>query len=192
MLFAGDENREEILDLIQRDPAVFDNLIAMANVGAAFTSIAVLEDLVGVLILTSKAELKAKLNAEAIEASDLFLERYNIIKNSTLGRLMTVIEQSGVSGREIRYLRAIVELRNNFVHRLMEQVPLPGDWHRYGYTIEAFSRYTRYVIRHTNVATARISRIMQKYGLLAGKFGDYGALLWNPDDPVFGSRLDEE
>ncbi|MBL8595846.1 MAG: hypothetical protein JNK01_24405 [Devosia sp.] len=165
------------------DKDAFDNVIAMANVGMAFTQIWILEDLVAGLVTTSKVTLRRKLSAAALDAASLFLERHQSVRSSTFGRLVDAIEKSGVEGRDIRYLRAILELRNDFVHRLGHQVPLPGDWTRSGFSLEEFSGYTRYVIRHINTASRRFSRIMTRHGLLAGKFGDFGALLWNPDDP---------
>lgn len=185
MLFAGNQTRQEILELISKDKGSFDNLIAMANVGAAFSQICVLEDLVGGLILTSRVVLQKKLSRKALNESELFLERHNYIKSSTLGKLVTAIEVSGIEGRDIRYLRAIVGLRNDFVHRFMEQVPMPGDWERYGFTLEQFTEYTRYVLRHIAAANHYFSRIMVKHELLAGKFGEFGGLLWNPDNPDF-------
>ena len=183
MLFAGNQTREEIIALLSQDADAFDNIIAMANVGAAFSEIFVLEDLVVGLVTTSKVTLQKKLSKEAITASSLFLERNASARASTLGRLIDAIEKSGVVGRDIRYLRAIVELRNEFIHRLGHQVPLPGDWQRYGYSLEKFSMYTRYVLRHVHTASYFFSRIMVKHGLLAGRFGEFGGLLWNPDDP---------
>jgi hypothetical protein len=183
MLFAGNETRGEILAIISENEGALDNLIAMANVGAAFSGIFVLEDLVGGLVTVSKVVLQQRLSPHAVEAASLFLEKNKSVRSSTLGRLIDAIEKSGVEGRDIRYLRALVELRNDFVHRLGHQVPLPGDWERYGCSLERFSRYTRYVIRHVGVATRFFSRIMVKHGLLAGQFWDFGGMLWNPDDP---------
>ena len=185
MLFAGNQTREEILAALSEDAGEFDNIIAMADVGAAFTQIWVLEDLVAGLVMTSKVTLQHKLSPAALEESSLFLERHRSVRSSTFGRLIDAIEKSGVEGRDIRYLRSIVEIRNDFVHRLGHQVPLPGDWERYGYTLEKFSEYTRYVLRHAHSATRFFSRIMVRHGLLAGKFGSFGGFLWNPDDPFW-------
>ena len=185
MLFTGNETREEIIALISEDAVAFDNVIAMANVGAAFSAIWVLESLVAGLVLISAINLQKKLSSVALDASDLLSARHSSISGATLGRLVDAIEKSGIEGRDIRYLRAIVSLRNDFVHRLGDQVPLPGDWERYGYNLEAFSSYTRYVLRHVHMATRFFSQIMVRHGLLSGKFGDFGAVLWNPNDPFF-------
>lgn len=185
MLFAGNQTREEIIEALSHDRDAFDNIIAMANVGAAFSQISILEDLVVGLVLTSKVSLQQKLSPKALDESSLLMERYRDVRSSTLGRLIEAVEKSGIEGRDIRYLRGIVELRNDFIHRLGDQVPLPGDWPRYGFSLEQFSRYTRYVTRHAHAAGYFFSRIMTKHGLLAGKFGAFGALLWNPDDPMF-------
>ena len=125
MLFSGKETREEIIAMMSESADAFDNIIAMANVGAAFSAIYVFEDLVAALVLTSKVQLRSKLTAEAISASSLLLEKNKQVRGSTLGRLVDALEKSGVEGRDVRYLRAIVELRNDFVHRFGEQVPLP-------------------------------------------------------------------
>lgn len=186
MLFAGKQTREEILDNVSGNKDAFDNLIAMANVGMAFTQIWILEDLVAVLVMTSKVTLQRKLSPAALDAASLFLERHESVRASTFGRLIDAIERSGVKDRDIRYLRGIVELRNDFVHRLGHKVPLPGDWERYGFSLEQFSRYTRHVTRHMNTAGRFFSRIMTRHGLLEGQFGDFGAVLWNPDDPMLG------
>ena len=182
MLFAGNQTREEILALLSRDKAALDNVIAMANVGAAFSQIWILEDLVAGLVAASKVTIQQKLSKAALDQSSLFLERHRSVRSSTLGRLVDAIERSGVQGRDVSYLRAIVELRNDFIHRFGEQVPLPGDWDRYGYSLEDFSGYTRYVLRHVHTASRSFSRIMTKHGMLTRKFGDFGALLWNPDN----------
>jgi hypothetical protein len=192
MLFGGRQTREEIIEVLSSDRAALDNVIAMANVGAAFSQVCILEDSVGVLLLTSQVTLQQKLDPDALTESGLFLERLKQIRASTLGRLVTAIEKSGVIGRDIRYLRAIVELRNDFVHRLTKQVPLPGDWGRYGFTGEQFSGYTRYVLRHLCAATHYFPRIMVRHGLLAGQFGDFGGMLWNPDDPFLRAWSDDE
>lgn len=185
MLFGGRETREEIIAVLSSDSGTLDNVIAMANVGIAFSEICVFEDLVGGLINTSKIVLQQKLKSEALTEADLFLARHKEIRASTLGRLVTAIEKSGIGGRDIQYLRGIVDIRNDFVHRFNEQVPFPGDWERYGFTVEQFSNYTSYVLRHIRCASRYFSRIMVRHGLLAGKFGDFGGLLWNPDSPFF-------
>lgn len=190
MLFAGKQTREEILASVSGDKDAFDNLIAMANIGMAFTQIWILEDLVAGLVMTSKVTLQRKLSAAALDSASLFLERHQSVRASTFGRLIDAIEKSGVEGRDIRYLRAILELRNDFIHRLGDQVPLPGDWERYRFTLENFSGYTRYVTRHVNTAGRFFARIMTRHGLLVGKFGDFGALLWNPDDPFLSGLGD--
>ena len=177
MLFCGKESREEILELISTDEDAFDNIIAMANVGMAFCQICALEDHVGGLILISKTQLSKKLKPNSIDKAELLLEKHKNINNSTLGRLITAIEESGIKGRDIRYLRKIVNIRNNFVHRFNSQVPFTGDWERYGYTLQKFTEYTRYVTKHTNCAQYFFSRIMVKHGLLAGQFGDFGAII---------------
>lgn len=192
MLFGGNQTRDEILNLVSSDRQALDNLVAMANVGAAFSEICVFEDLVGSLCLISRVELQQRLDAEALSASQLLLDRHKQIRSSTLGRLVTALEKSGISGRDIRYLRNIVDLRNDFVHRLTEQVPLPGDWARYDYSIEQFAEYTRFVLRHISSATHFFSRIMHRHGLVAGKFGSFGAILWNPDDPDWNEREEGE
>jgi hypothetical protein len=192
MLFGGSQTREEILDVISKDIGALDNVIAMANVGGAFSQICILEDSVNTLILTSKVKLQLKLDPEALTESELLMERHKQISASTSGRLVVAMEKSGIVGRDIRYLRAIVELRNDFVHRLMKQVPLPGDWERYGFTGERFAEYTRYVLRHISAATHYFPRMMVRHGLLAGQFGNFGAMLWNPDDPFFGPLADDQ
>ncbi|MBY8978191.1 hypothetical protein KHP62_20440 [Rhodobacteraceae bacterium NNCM2] len=188
MLFAGSESRAEFLKAIENDQRAYENVVAMANVGMAFSTICILEDLVAGLLTNSKAQIKSKLDSDAVSAADLFLERHKLVRASTLGKLVTVMEKSGVSGRDIRYLRAIVELRNDFIHHFMDQVPLPGDWERFGFSLEEFSAYTRFVIRHVHFAESRFSKIMHRHGLLAGTFGDFGAILWNPNDP-FANRI---
>jgi len=169
MLFSGKETKDEVLNILQSDKDAFDNVIAMANVGVTFSQIVVLEDFVSALVFTSKVRLEKHLGSDALSDSELFLKRDLKIKASTLGRLITAIEKSGIEGRDIRYLRAIVELRNDFVHRFLSQVPLPGDWKRYNFTIEQFSGYTRYVLRHLSIAQHFFPRIMVKHGLLAGE-----------------------
>lgn len=190
MLFGGRETREEIIDLLSRDRQAFENVISMANVGAVFSQICVFEDLVSTLCLVSRVSLQQKLNPEALSESQILLESHKQIRSSTLGRLVTTLEKSGINGRDIRYLRKIVNLRNDFVHRFAEQVPLPGDWDRYNFTVEQFSKYTRFVLRHVSFATHSFSRIMHRHGLVGGTFGDYGALLWNPDDPFLKGHLE--
>lgn len=177
---------------MSRDGDAFDNIIAMANVGAAFSEIFVLEDLVAALVGTSKVTLRQKLSEEAISLSSLLLDRHKSVRSSTLGRLVDALEKSGIQGRDIRYLRAVVELRNDFIHRFGEQVPLPGDWARYGFSLEEFSRYTTYVMRHVSTARRSFARIMTRHGMLVGKFGDFGALLWNPDHPLPPGFFDEQ
>ena len=183
MLFGGNQTHEEIINDIVNNVTGFDNLIAMANIGAVFSAISVFEDSVAILISTSKASLSKKLDQSAIADADLFLERHNYERGSTLGRLVTVLEKSGMEGRDVRYLRSIVDLRNDFVHRLMDQVPLPGDWTRFGYSLERFSQYTKCMLRHVHFASYHFSRIMVKNDLLAGEFGSFGGFLWNPDLP---------
>lgn len=172
--------------MINDDPGERDNFLALACVGAAFAEICTFEDLVTGLVSTSKAKLFETLDTAEIERADLFLKTHRAASQSTLGRLVTVIERSGVDGRDIRYLRAITDIRNDFVHRFMDQAPLPGDWERFGYSLEQFSSYTRYVVRHVGFAKRMFSRIMVRHGLLTGDFGPFGAILWNPDEPLEG------
>ncbi|WP_415922037.1 hypothetical protein [Tateyamaria sp. SN6-1] len=175
------ENKEDILTALNEGAEASDNFLAMACVGAAFCQISVFENLVGALVLTSKANLKSKLRMSDLDAAELFREKHSLVSKSTLGQLVRVMEDNGLVGRDLDYLKAIVELRNSFMHRFMDQVPLPGDWQRYGYTLEEFSRYTRHIIRHVAFAENQFSKIMIRHGLLAGNFGDFGDLLWNPE-----------
>lgn len=182
-MFGSDLDRGKFLEALQSDPKSMENVLAMTHIGFAFCEICTFEDLVSSLVRTSKATMKSKLDAEAVTEGDLFMERYQSAKKSTLGNLMKVIEKSGIEGRDIRYLHAIVKIRNQFIHDFMSSAPLPGDWERYNYTLESFVAYTEYVWRHVNFAKSHFSRIMVKHGLLGGNFGSYGALLWNPDFP---------
>jgi hypothetical protein len=181
MIFAGQESRDDIMRMLSTDESAFDNVIAMANVGMAFSQVCIFEDHVSAIILMSKTTIEHKLGPQIVSDSEIFLERHKKVRGATLGRLLDALEKSGIEGRDIQYLRQIVQLRNEFVHRLMEQVPLPGDWERHRFTLERFSEYTRYVIRHVNFATRVFSRIMFRHGLVAGQFGEFGALLWHPD-----------
>jgi hypothetical protein len=183
MLFAGDETREEILNVLKTNKDSFENVVAMANIGMAFTQIIIFENQVAELVSIGKVQLKKKLAPKALSASQLYLDRLNDINSSTLGRLITAIEMSGIAGRDIRYLRAILELRNDFVHKFTKIVPLPGDWARHGFTVERFSEYTRFVTRHANRASFFFPRIMVKHGLLAGTIRGDGWFLGHPDDP---------
>jgi hypothetical protein len=184
MRFAGENSSKELLNLISNDQCEFDSLIAMANIGRAFSSLHLLEDSAIALVTTSRVTLEKKLDSIALDKAELFLERRRRTKASTLGRLISAIEESGVKGRDIEYLRAVVEIRNDFIHRFTEQVPLPGDWQRYNYSLASFSDYTWYVIRHAHKANYFLSRIMVKHGLLEGEFGSFGAVLFNPDDII--------
>lgn len=189
-MFGRNLDRKKLLTQLQENSDSLDNVLAMTHIGFAFCAISTFEDLVSNLVLTSKAQLKSKLDAQATSAEDLFLERYHNTRRSTLGALMKVIERSGIEGRDIDYLHAIVRLRNNFIHNFMSQAPLPGDWDKYGYSLEDFVLYTEHVMMHVNFANNHFSRIMVKHGLLEGQFGSFGALLWNPDDP-WGQETDE-
>ena len=183
MLFTGKEKPEQIIRIISDDSDAFENIVAMANIGAAFTQICILEDSVSSLVLISKVTLQKKLDSAALSETDLFMQRMEDVGTSTLGQLVTAIEKSGMTGRDIRYLRTIVRLRNDFVHRFLRQVPLPGDWQRYGFDLERFSEYTAYVTKHVWMAGRLFPRIMFKHGLVGGTFGDFGSILWHPDFP---------
>jgi hypothetical protein len=185
MLFGGKESREQILQALSNDRRIFENVVAMANLGAAFAEICVFEQQVATLVLSAKVELQEKLDQKELSASEILLKRHHAIGFFTLGKLVNVIEKSGISGKEIRYLRRIVDLRNDFIHRLLAKVPLPGDWERYGYDVENFSGYTKYVMRHLNFATMSFPGIMIKYGLLKGKITDSGYFMAHPEDDFF-------
>lgn len=181
VLYVGNETREEILKAISDNPIYLDNLLAMANTGMAFSSIYLLEELVAALIGNSKARLSESLDGSHPSTAELFLERHAKTRSSTLGRLVSALEASGFGGKDLRYFRAIVSVRNDFIHRFGFMVPLPGDWPRFNYQLEDFSAYTRYVIRHMYFAQHRFPRSMVKFGLLEGEFGDFGGLLHHPD-----------
>ena len=183
MKFGGYGSRDELLRSVSHDNQSLDTLIAMSNVGHAFSAISIFEDLVAGIIATSKAEISLKLDLDEASAAELFIARNDVIRRSPLGGLMKALRKSGIEGRDITYLNAIVDLRNDFIHRFMRQVPLPGDWERYGYSLEQFAEYTTYVIRHIWFANYSFSRIMHKHGLVKGSFGSYGALLFHPDFP---------
>ncbi|MDA5094242.1 hypothetical protein O2N63_09090 [Aliiroseovarius sp. KMU-50] len=180
MIFSSEESREDILGYLENSSQAQDNLLAMACMGAAFCSICTFEDLVVGLITSSKAQIGKVPNSDA----EAFLQRYETATGATLGKLISALEQSGIEGRDIAYLRAIARVRNDFIHRFMSNAPLPGDWDRYDFTLERFSSYTLYVQRHLLFAQSHLSKIFVKHGLLVGHFGSYGALLWHPDDPL--------
>jgi hypothetical protein len=73
VIFGGTQSREEILEGITNDRDALDNVIAMANVGAAFASIVIFEDLLAALILSSKAQIELKLTATAVSEAELLL-----------------------------------------------------------------------------------------------------------------------
>ncbi|MCG7629203.1 hypothetical protein MHM88_15440 [Epibacterium sp. MM17-32] len=171
------------MNSVSHDSQSLDNLIAMANLGRAFSAISVFEDSVATTISISKTEIAMKLDLDEADAVELFASRNGSIRRAPLGILMKAIRKSGIEGRDITYLNAIVDLRNDFIHRLMEQVLLPGDWERFGYSLEQFSAYTSYVSRHIGFATYSFSRIMLKHGLVRGSTGSFGALLYHPDFP---------
>ena len=191
MIFGGKESREEILAILNSQGEALDNAIFAANIGACFCAISSFESLIASLVSMSSVEVGKAVPRTTFGDAAAMIVRLGHTKGMTVGRLVTSLEKHGVAGRPIVYLRAILELRNDFIHRLQDQVPLPGDWLRYSYTLEESAEYTRYVLRHICHAQNMLPTILMKLGVLSGTSGDYGSLLWNSEDNLFGDAEEE-
>jgi hypothetical protein len=166
VLFGGRQSKEDVLAAIAENNQVFENVIAMANLGAAFASISIFEDSISLLVLISSAKIKSRLTGDEIDKAELFLERHDHMRKATLGSIIETLRKSGVLGRDMAYLEALLKLRNEFVHNLMGLVPLPGDWERFGFTLKEFSQLTEHVTRHFQFASHAVPRILSRRNLI--------------------------
>jgi hypothetical protein len=184
VLFAGHETRDEILKQISSSEPALDNLLAAANVGMAFMLISIFESQLVNLIDVSATKLKNNHASGEYFDAEVTLERRKELNSATMGRLVVLLEASGVDGIASRYLKALVDIRNEFIHHFGKVVPFPGDWERYGYTLEQFSAYTRFVTRRFHFASNYLPRILSRAGLIAlDGSKDFGYLAWHPEFP---------
>jgi hypothetical protein len=181
-LFAGRQTKAEILQVLSEDDAAYDNVLAAANVGMAFMLIARFERHLATLITISATKLKANHVASGDVDASVFLKRHDEVSSSTMGKLVRLLEASGIEGKEKRYLKALVEIRNNFIHHFQSMVPLPGDWERHGFSLEDFSRYTKFVTRRFHFASNLLPYILAKAELLhLDGDPETGYFSWHPD-----------
>ena len=185
---SNEGSKSKLIEMLNTDSEFSDYYMILSEIGSAFLTLAIFEESAASNIIISKTKLSQKLSGDAIEEAGLFSERVENVSNSTLGRLVSALENSGLKGRDISYLRAIVGLRNEFVHRFTQQGPLPDQWYRFGYGPSDLSVYLQYFERHIQTARRQLPRIMLHRGLLAGEKTKLGIFVYHPDGPIATTR----
>lgn len=175
--------REQVIKAFEAELTEFEVVYAMAKVGWAFCQIQVFEGLVHGLILTaSKVRVGKPQKYSAFDVGARMLLKNEKLSKSMLGQMTSHLKNAGIGSRDAHYLELLVKLRNEFIHRFTHQVPLPGDWERFRFSAHQFAAYPQYVGTRFEYGCHYFPKIMLNAGLLTGTSGDFGRLLWDPDD----------
>jgi hypothetical protein len=163
-----EHSREILLKALVEDSEFLDVTYAMSLTGLAFVTVSNFEAQLGShMLMASKLKIDKKSQYEDLDAAQtLLLKHGNIFQKSTLGQLIKALRESGLSERDVRYLLALLERRNDFIHRFSAQVPLPDEWERYGYDRVDFCRYPARIARQFWFATENLT------GLFCARWAD--------------------
>jgi|TARA_B110000908_G_C10124605_1_gene389248 hypothetical protein len=176
---------DEIVSLAE-NPIEAEVVLAMAKVGWAFCQVHLFEQtLSGYILSTSEVSIGKNEKYEHLDAGAAFLLKHELLNKSMLGQMTGHLKKAGLANRDAKYLELLVSLRNDFIHRFSSQVPLPGDWPRYGYTAEDFSQFPQDVGRHFELGCHHLSSIFIRAGFLKGETISDGMLLWDASSELF-------
>ncbi|NQY60078.1 hypothetical protein [Cognatishimia sp.] len=155
--------------LLEASPENEWPLIYTLQIGRVFTAVCSLE-------MRVYAMLIMQADSENFHSTDKQL------KKSSLGQLVQRLNEHGVQGRDLSYLREINRLRNKFIHGLFFEYPATGepsvsqdsiDW-----LVSSLERYQR----HFQFAEENLTSIVERAGMVeVVDLGTEGKILYPVD-----------
>jgi len=171
-----------IVKKIGSESGYADNLFCSHYLGWSFMRLQLLEETTVALVCQCDEErVHIKLGKRVIDWPDAS-ERWKALSQSTFGTVVRLLRDAGINKQRDLYLGAIVELRNEFVHRLNGVVPYPGDFNRYNWDRSQYAERVFGYGRRFMRAQEFLPKILADEGLITRiDLGEAGWILQNPN-----------
>jgi hypothetical protein len=97
------------------------------QIGCTFIASSLVEDtIINAMLICDKIQVGKALGADAA-AWEAMLKKRDLLQDSTLGSLISILSRHEVLENDLRYLRWIKTKRDYFIHRFFERGNWPGD-----------------------------------------------------------------
>ncbi len=173
---------ESFLHRLRSDPDYATHVLCSHYVGWSFMRLQLLEEFTGMLThICDEKRVKIKFGKRDVEWFEAG-KRLDAISRSTFGTVVSLLVSAGIRERDAAYLRSIVQLRNEFVHKLSKIVPFPGDFEKFGFPRSEYMKRVYYYGKRFNRAERYLPKILADAGLIVRKsFGPDGWGISNPN-----------
>ena len=160
--------------------AEFARFMYCQHILATYMAIAQFEDqLVAAMLMCDRVKVRDALGPDA-ERWERLLARQHMLRSSTLGSLIRILERHAIPAEDIGYLKWLQTKRDYFIHRLFHDGAWPGDLHPHD---ARFMTRRLIAIQHwLDRGKRRIWFIFKRANLLHVKdLGAAGLLAMNPN-----------
>jgi hypothetical protein len=150
------------------------------HIGCTFIASSLVEDsIINAMSICDKVRIGETLGADAA-AWEVMLKKRELLQDSTLGSLISILSKHEILESDLRYLRWIKKKRDHFIHRFFERGNWPGDIPESAY--RPLCRELGAMQIQFQRATLRIWKILVRAKLLSeiAPFND-GVLIVNRD-----------
>jgi hypothetical protein len=120
--------KHEVIELLESmNEEDFARFLYCQHMAATFLAVSKFEDsLVRAMQLCDRVKIKNALRDD-LSLWDQALLKQEILRGSTLGLLINMLESHKVDSKDVGYLRWLKDKRDYFVHRLFHKGEWPGD-----------------------------------------------------------------
>jgi hypothetical protein len=152
------------------------------QLGSTFVNLASMEDtIIDAMFVCDRIKVAQLLGSDA-PAWESMLKKYDKLRSSTLGNLITILAKHNIQNTDLVYLRWVKEKRDFFIHRFFNDQPVAAAGHWPGEldedTLSIMCRRLLYLEIIFFRASCRIWKIFENAGLLKRV---HGVLMMNPD-----------
>lgn len=149
------------------------------QIGSTFVACALLEDsVIDSMMICDRVKVANTLQEKERDWRDL-LDKRDLLRQSTLGSLISILSRHGITADDLNYLRWLKSKRDFFIHRFFHQRPWPGDLSEAEAERQCRSLGALEIIFQRGAG--RMIHILGRAGLMRVERLSEGTLAFNPD-----------
>lgn len=179
-MFDHSVTKEQLIEeIVRMDDIDFDRLMYCQHIAATHLAVGQFEEiLISAMLMCNRVRIEKALGSD-MERWQQLLTKRNLLKGSTIGSLIKILERHGIDAVDIAYLKWVKDKRDYFVHRLFHDGAWPGDLNRDGCRV--MTRRLLAIQKWLQRAGDRIWRVFENAGFLHLQRVGGGYLASNPD-----------
>ena len=177
-MFRPEINQQQLGALVNEMPDIdFARFLYCQHISSTYLAVGKFEHmLIQAMLLCDRVKLEKALGAD-ISRWQQSIEKRKILRNSTIGSLISILNRHGIAKADVHYQKWIKGRRDYFVHRLFHDGPWPGETDVDG--CQAMIRRLMALQIHMQRAERQIWRIFKRAGFVELDELEDGILVMN-------------